>query len=76
MESRLIAAKFRAKEGVSYAEYLRDMLTPNQPNVNTALLEGRKLRGEVLIQQIENSDTDEVVLYSAIVHSTPSELSK
>lgn len=76
MESRLIAAKFRSKEGVSYASYLRDQNTPNSVSANDALLSGRKLRGEVLIQQLENSDTDEVVLYSVIIHSTPSELSK
>jgi hypothetical protein len=75
MTSRLLESKFTWKEGVSYSDYIRDSQTPNIATPELALLEGRHLRGEVLIQQIENSDTDEVILYSVIVHSTDSEMS-
>jgi hypothetical protein len=76
MKSRLVEAKWRWKEGVLYAQYLRDGLTPNFPTVDEAIMGGRKLRGETLIQQIENTDTEEATLYSVIVHGVDSELSK
>lgn len=76
MESRLVEGKWRWKEGVLYAQYLRDGLTPNFPTVDEAIMGGRKLRGETLVQQIENTDTDEATLYSVIVHGVDSELSK
>jgi len=76
MESRLLSAKFRWKESVAYADYLRDANTPNFPTQEAALMGGRKLRGQVLIQEIENSDTDETVLYSVLVNSVASPLSK
>lgn len=76
MSSRLLPAKFRWKESVAYADYLRDANTPNFPTQEAALMGGRKLRGQVLIQEVENSDTDETVLYSVLVTSVPSPLSK
>jgi hypothetical protein len=76
MESRLVEAKWRWKEGVLYAQYLRDGLTPNFPTVDEAIMGGRKLRGETLVQQLENTDTDEATLYSVLVHGVDSELSK
>lgn len=76
MSSRLSFDKFRWKEGISYSNYLRDALTPNIASQQLALINGRRLRGEALVQRIENIDTEEVVLYSVIVHSTPSEMSK
>lgn len=75
MVSRLVKSKFRAKEGVLYADYLRDASTPNSGTEQQALLSGRKLRGEVLIQKLVNDDTDEVVLYSVIIHSVGSDMS-
>jgi hypothetical protein len=76
MESRLLPAKFRWKESVAYADYLRDANTPNFPTQEAALMGGRKLRGQVLVQEIENSDIDETVLYSVLITSVPSPLSK
>jgi hypothetical protein len=76
MESRLVEGKWRWKEGVLYAQYLRDGLTPNFPTVDEAIMGGRKLRGETLVQQIETTDTEEATLYSVIVHGVDSELSK
>lgn len=76
MDSRLVEAKWRWKEGVLYAQYLRDGSTPNFPSVDEAIMGGRKLRGETLVQQIENFDTDEATLYSVLVHGVDSELSK
>lgn len=74
MSSRLIASKFRSKEGVFYADYMRDGNTPNMV-LQEALMAGRKLRGEVLIQKLINTDTDKVVLYSVIVSSEKSDKS-
>lgn len=74
MSSRLIASKFRPKEGVFYADYMRDGNTPNMV-LQEALMAGRKLRGEVLIQKLINTDTDKVVLYSVIVSSEKSDKS-
>jgi hypothetical protein len=76
MASRLLPAKFRWKESVAYADYLRDANTPNFPTQEAALMGGRKLRGQVLVQEIENSDIDETVLYSVLITSVPSPLSK
>lgn len=74
MSSRLIASKFRPKEGVFYADYMRDGNTPNMV-LQEALMAGRKLRGEVLIQKLINTDTDKVILYSVIVSSEKSDKS-
>jgi hypothetical protein len=76
MASRLLSTKFRWKESVAYADYLRDANTPNFPTQEEALMGGRKLRGQVLVQEIENSDTDETVLYSVLINSVASPLSK
>lgn len=76
MASRLLPSKFRWKESVTYADYLRDANTPNFPTQEAALMGGRKLRGQALIQEIENSDTDETVLYSVLINSVDSPLSK
>lgn len=76
MNSRLIQSKFRSMEGIFYADYMRDSNTPNQPSPDVALIEGRPLRGEVLVQEIQNSHSAEVVLFEVIIHSTPSEKSK
>jgi hypothetical protein len=76
MKSRLVASKFRWKEGVQYADYLRDGSTPNIATVEEALMGGRKLRGAILQQTLRNQSEEEVTLYSVIVHSVDSELSK
>lgn len=76
MSSRLLPSRFRWKESVAYADYARDANTPNFPTVESALMGGRKLRGQVLIQEVQNSDTDEAVLYSVLISSVASPLSK
>lgn len=73
MASRLLETNFRWKEGVAYSEYKRDLLTPNTTN---PIINGRKLRGECLVQELRNDDTDEVTLFSIIFHSVPSDMSK
>jgi hypothetical protein len=75
MISRLLKSKFRAKEGVFYADYLRDANTPNMSSQDVAIMEGRKLRGEFLLHKLINDDTDKVVLYSVIVGSVKSDKS-
>lgn len=75
MISRLLKSKFRPKEGVFYADYLRDANTPNMPSPEGALMEGRKLRGEFMLQKLINDDTDKVVLYSVLITSVKSDKS-
>lgn len=75
METRLIAAKFRNKEGVFYSDFMRDMNSPNQPSPQVALLEGRKMRGHCLIVELKNSSTIQVKILGVIVYSTLSRIS-
>lgn len=72
MASRLISSKFRIKEGVFYADYLRDL---NTANIVNPILNGQRLRGTYMIQRIENTDTELVILFSVLVKSTYSPIS-
>ena len=75
MESRLIESKFRLKEGFYYAEFLKDMNTPNFSNAVLALINGRDLRGRVIEITLENGHDEHVVLFSAYVNLIQSALS-
>mgnify|MGYP003642203111 CR=1 FL=1 len=72
MASRLLEGRFRPKEGVFYADYARDL---NTPNVTNPIMNGQRLRGTYLIQQIENNDTVRVNLFSVLIHNTYSLIS-
>jgi len=76
MASRLSKSRFRLKEGLFYAELLRDTGSPGFTDPDQALINGRLLRGQTCNVKIVNDDTDLVVLYAANVISIPSELSK
>ena len=72
MASRLVEGRFRAKEGVFYADYARDL---NTPNVTNPIMNGQRLRGTYMVQQIENNDTVRVNLFSVLIHNTYSLIS-
>jgi hypothetical protein len=72
MASRLVEGRFRAKEGVFYADYARDLNTPNKTN---PIVDGQRLRGTYMVQQIENNDTVKVTLFSVLIHNTSSLIS-
>ena len=76
MRSRVNLARFTTKEGVSYAEFLRDLNSPGFTDPNDALVNGRLLRGHVLLVTIEEASTELVTLYAVNIISIPSELSK
>lgn len=76
MSSRLSKARFRLIEGVFYADFMRDALTPGFTNPVEALVNGRQLRGHVCNILLENDSAKLVVLYAVNIHSVASELSK
>lgn len=73
MSSRLKAGKFVKKEGLFHAEFLRDLNTPGA--ISNKILTGRRLRGEVLLITLTNTDNFLVTLSKLIVYSQPSEIS-
>jgi len=73
--SKILPGAFVAKEGMWYAPYGRNALTrASAPNLYD-LVNGTPLRNDYIEQRIENSDTEEVVLHSVIVHCTHSPVS-
>jgi hypothetical protein len=73
MISRLLGVKYRNKEGIFHAEFLRDLNTPG--TVSHKILNGRRLRGELMIIRLVNTETKLVTLSKVIVYSQPSEIS-
>jgi hypothetical protein len=73
MASRLVPAKYVNKEGIFHAEFLRDLNTPGSSAHK--ILNGRRLRGELMLIRLTNSDTFLVTLSKVIVYSQPSEIS-
>jgi len=76
MLSRLLASKFRRQEGVYYSDLMQDLLTPNFATQLDALINGRDLRGHVLIVTMENGSTEFVKLNALNVKYITSYLSK
>jgi hypothetical protein len=76
MVSRLKANKFKHKQTIFYADFMRDINTPNLTNPLTAIVNGRKLMGQVLDITLENNHDDEVVLFEVIVEADGQEKSK
>lgn len=58
MQSQLPAPWWVKREEDFYASFLRDELTPNQPNAQQSLVSGRKLRGHSMEMTLE-LDTDQ-----------------
>lgn len=75
MKSRLKENKFVLKEGVYYAEFMKDMLTPLFGDDLDALLNGRNLRGQAIEITLETLNDDLTYLYAATVNAIPSERS-
>jgi hypothetical protein len=74
MQSKIPSGRFVRREGVYYAEYLRNMFS-NSSTANTLdLLRGDPLRGYVIEHRLENEDTDEANLFKVDVNSSPSSL--
>ena len=67
-QSNLIVSDFIKKEGIYYANFLRDTTTP----VTNSLLEGDALKGVWIKILLSNSSTLDVGLYSAVVGFIPS----
>jgi len=76
MKSRLIKTKFRRKESFTYAGFMRDQNTPNAATIEDGLINGRRLKGNVLEITLENDDTTLTVLFAANIHFSWSERSK
>lgn len=75
MTSRIRAARFISKEGVLYAEFLNDMNTPGFTDAQEALINGRKLRGEVITIRLKNSSPNFVQLSNISIKFVSSEYS-
>jgi hypothetical protein len=73
MSSRIVAGKFVNKKGIFHSEILRDLNTPG--SMNHKILNGRRMRGEVLILDLRNTANTFVSLSKVIVYSQPSEIS-
>lgn len=69
--SNLIATDFTEREGVFWANFLRD---ENTPNITLPLINGDELRCHSLVIQLENSETDYVRLFATSIRHQPSEL--
>lgn len=74
MSSVLPSGRFKRLESTYVADYLRDANTPNRTE-SEAILNGRFLRGNSLVQKLSNSHTENVVLFNINLYITPSEIS-
>jgi hypothetical protein len=63
-ESELLAADFVTEEGLHYAEFLRDKLTPN---ITNPLFEGDELRSYAVVLKLQQAATTPVTLLAANV---------
>ena len=72
MQSRIKAANFKSKEGVWYADFKKDL---NTPNTTDPIVNGRQLKGELIDITMTNNDLDEIELYTIDAYSTKSERS-
>jgi hypothetical protein len=74
MKSRLLKNNWALKEGEYWADFLRDINDPQyQSNIQLAIFDGRKLRGQVLQTLLENDQTDEATIRMLEVYSVTSE---
>jgi hypothetical protein len=74
MLSALPAARFKAKEGIWHASFLRDKNDPKYPIAPLALINGRRLRGETIELVMTNTSTSLVYLRALNIYINPSEL--
>lgn len=64
MLSYLPVAAFKTLEGIQYAAFMRDRLTPGFSDPAVAMLNGRQLRGQTMNIKLNNTDTSKSLLYS------------
>lgn len=73
MISRLMESKYRKKDGMYYAEFLRDLNTPNKP-ANEVILSGRRLTGNHLTIDLQITSDVEEEIFSVTIDSVPSKV--
>lgn len=74
--SEIAASGFRMKEEALYADIPRDINSPMQGSNKFKLINGRVMRGQCATFRLKNNSNDAVVLYSVIIKTIPSEMSK
>ena len=74
--SEIAASGFRMKEEALYADVPRDINSPMQGSNKFKLINGRVMRGQCATFRLKNNSNDAVVLYSVIIKTIPSEMSK
>jgi hypothetical protein len=74
--TNILNGAFRYKEEALYADIPRDLNTPMSGSDNQKKANGRVMRGQVAVFRLKNTADDSVILYSTIIKSIPSELSK
>lgn len=70
------ASAFVNREGTLYSEIPRDINSPMSGTILNKKVNGNVMRGQAATIQLKNTNTDEVNLYSVIIHMLPSEKSK
>lgn len=76
MASRIVSTKFKPREGQWVAEFIKDANSPGFTDPDRALINGRSLRGYICDVTLEIDSTEYVRMFSVIIKSTPSQLSK
>jgi hypothetical protein len=70
MYSKIPQGKFRNREGVLYAEFLRNMKTKGGTISAIQALKGEPLRGDAAYMVLRNTSTDEVSLFKVRINAT------
>jgi hypothetical protein len=71
MLSRLKEGKYRAKEGVFYASFIRDAKTPNFVDEEVALVSGRRLEGPSMEIKLRTTSNERAELRGCLLYVTP-----
>jgi len=74
MQSKLPESRFKLREGVYCASYLRNMKTYDASASNLDLVRGELLRGYYIDQRMINDDTTEVTLFKVDISGNVSRL--
>jgi hypothetical protein len=64
------------KEEALYADIPRDTNSPMAGTTAFKLINGRVMRGQCATFRLKNNSSDAVILYSVIIKTIPSEMSK
>lgn len=72
MYSKIPQGKFRNREGVLYAEFLRNMKSKSGTISAIQALKGEPLRGDAAYMVLRNTSTDEVSLFKVRINATTS----